>query len=87
MKTLDQTLQDLLGAPSDPLTKDVAEFATHLAHERRASPRTVEHYVRDLMTLVEFARKYSDGAPTLNSVSLAVLRGWLGSRWLGCASR
>ncbi len=83
MKTLDQTLQDLLGAPSDPLTSDVAEFATHLAHERRASARTVEHYVRDLMTLVEFTRKYSETAPTLHSVSLAVLRGWLGSRSKG----
>lgn len=80
MKTLNETVQDLLGAVNDPLTKDVAEFATHLAHERRASARTVEHYVRDLMTLVEFTRKYSEDSPTLHSVSLAVLRGWLGSR-------
>lgn len=68
------------GEPEDPLAKDLASFAAYLMHERRASPRTVEHYLRDLRTLAEFTRKYSDGPATIEHVSLAVLRGWLGAR-------
>jgi integrase/recombinase XerC len=70
----------LEGAPDDPLCRDLAAFAAHLAHERRASPRTVEHYLRDLRTLAEYTRRYSEGPASIEHVTLAVLRGWLGGR-------
>jgi integrase/recombinase XerC len=66
--------------PDDPLARDLVAFAEHLAHERRASPRTVEHYLRDLKTLADFARKYADGPASIEQISIATLRGWLGSR-------
>jgi|LNFM01.1.fsa_nt_gb integrase/recombinase XerC len=68
------------GEPDDPLAKDLAAFATYLLHERRSSARTVEHYLRDLRTLAEYARKYAEGPATIEGISLALLRGWLGSR-------
>jgi integrase/recombinase XerC len=68
------------GEPDDPLAKDLASFAAYLMHERRASPRTVEHYLRDLRTLAEFSRKYASGPATIEQIDLAVLRGWLGTR-------
>lgn len=70
----------LEGEPKDPLGKDLAAFAAYLLHERRASPRTIEHYLRDLRTLAEFTRRYGEGPATIEQVTLAVLRGWLGSR-------
>ncbi|MBL8602594.1 MAG: tyrosine recombinase XerC [Myxococcales bacterium] len=55
-------------------------FATWLAHERRASPRTVEHYLRDLETLAVYLAAHGCARPVLGDVSLAALRGWLGER-------
>ncbi|MDP3279257.1 MAG: tyrosine recombinase XerC [Deltaproteobacteria bacterium] len=61
------------------LRRDLLAFATYLLHERRSSKRTVEHYLRDLRTLAEYAQKYCEPV-AIESVTLAVLRGWLGSR-------
>jgi integrase/recombinase XerC len=65
--------------PDDSLATDVAAFSTHLAHERRASPRTVENYGRDLATLVAYVVRQRPAART-RDVSLLLLRGWLGER-------
>lgn len=70
----------LEGDPQDPLARALMSFATYLLHERRASARTVEHYVRDLRTLASFARRYSEGPATIEQITLALLRGWLGDR-------
>jgi integrase/recombinase XerC len=66
------------------LRVQVASYLTHLEHERRASPRTVEHYGRDLDALVEFieraksgARAASDGA---GGIEVPLLRAWLGEQ-------
>ena len=67
-------------APKDPLAADLAAFATFLQHEQRSSPRTVEHYLRDLETLAAFVRKHRNGKATIGDISLIVLRGWLGDR-------
>lgn len=67
-------------AALDPLGADLAAFATYLEHERRASPRTVEHYGRDLATLAAFARRHRAGRAAVGDVTLALLRGWLGER-------
>jgi integrase/recombinase XerC len=66
--------------PNDPLAQDLAAFATYLTHERRASLRTVEHYMRDLATLATYVRSHLDSPATVEKISLAVLRGWLGER-------
>ncbi len=83
MKSIEQTVEQLIGDERDPLAKDMLQFATHLSHERRASARTVEHYLRDLSTLLQFARKYADGPLSVTDISLATLRGWLGTRSKG----
>jgi integrase/recombinase XerC len=60
------------------LDESIARFATYLETERRASPRTVEEYRRDLASLNAFA---AERAPTaagdVQSVDLYLLRGWL----------
>jgi integrase/recombinase XerC len=66
--------------PDDSLAKDLAAFATYLQHERRASPRTVEHYMRDLETLATFVRKHRGGRAKITDISLIILRAWLGER-------
>jgi integrase/recombinase XerC len=70
-------------ADLDALGADLAAFATWLAHERRASPRTVEHYLRDLDSLATFVRGHGGGRASADSVSLLLLRGWLGERARG----
>jgi integrase/recombinase XerC len=64
----------------DPLAQDIAAFATYLEHERRASPLTVEHYLRDLDTFAAYVRRYRDGVARSEDASLILLRGWLGER-------
>ena len=64
----------------DALGADLAAFAAHLAHERRMSPRTVEHYMRDLTPPLAMYL-HRDGARVGTcDVTLLSLRGWLGSR-------
>lgn len=69
--------------PAAPLAQHLDAFRTFLAHEQRASPRTVEHYLRDLATLDDFLRAKVSPAPTLAHITLASLRGWLAARTKG----
>ncbi len=55
-------------------------FGEWLEHERRASPKTVEHYRRDLDTLDAYACKHRGEGAGVDDVDLALLRGWLASR-------
>jgi integrase/recombinase XerC len=66
-----------------PLVQHFEAFRTFLAHEKRASPKTVEHYLRDLATLDAFLRAKVAPEPTLAHVTLASLRGWLAARTKG----
>ncbi|MGZ3448085.1 MAG: tyrosine recombinase XerC [Polyangiales bacterium] len=63
------------------LRRQIAAFGEHLAHERRASPRTVEHYGRDLDGLATYLettarRKITDA----KDLDVGDLRGWLGEQ-------
>jgi len=69
--------------PDAPLAKQLAAFESYLAHEKRSSPKTVEHYLRDLVTLEEYLREKVAPEPTLAHVTLLSLRGWLASRTRG----
>jgi integrase/recombinase XerC len=60
------------------LDESIARFATYLATERHASPRTVDEYRRDLASLAAFAADRGPaGAGDVRSVDLYLLRGWL----------
>ena len=61
------------------LAASLVAFRTYLEHEARASPRTVEHYLRDVETLARFVDGRTPGA-SLSDVTLAHLRGWLAER-------
>lgn len=65
---------------STGLAEALSDFETFLAHEQRASPRTVEHYLRDLRTLETFMQRGREAPPTLGDVTLLGLRAWLGER-------
>lgn len=66
---------------TDALGDALRAFHDYLAHEQRASPRTVEHYMRDLRTLAAYTRRVRNGQPVgLVDVTLPILRGWLGER-------
>jgi integrase/recombinase XerC len=57
-----------------------AAFLTWLAHERRASPLTVEAYARDLAAFLGFLTNHLGGEPDLAALSIlraADLRAWL----------
>lgn len=62
------------------LDAQIRDFETYLTHERRASPRTVEHYLRDLRALSTFVRARAGEGAGLGAVTLALLRAWLGER-------
>ncbi len=59
-------------------------YLTHLEHERRASPRTVEHYGRDLRALADFVEAAKSGARAAaegaSGVEVMLLRAWLGEQ-------
>ncbi len=66
----------------DELAQQIAGFEAYLRTERRASPRTIEAYGRDLRELRAFAQKKT---LTLDARRLGVpaLRGWLASIFEG----
>lgn len=64
----------------DTLTRD---WLSHLAHERRLSPKTLEAYGRDLRQFAAFLTEHLDGAPSLADIAAlkpADLRAFLGRR-------
>ncbi len=83
-----------VGNASSPLRRQLHAFREHLAHERRASPRTVEHYLRDLEDLARWLettprrRGAAPDAARLDAAGLEVsdLRGWLGEQARRCKS-
>lgn len=70
-----------------PLRRQVEAYREYLTHERRASARTVEHYCRDLESLVQHLEKGTRRQP-LDAASLEVfeLRSWLGDQAKRCSS-
>jgi integrase/recombinase XerC len=65
-------------AEQDELAKSIAEFADHLALERRLSRNTTSAYRRDLEQLADYTRKMKGGPAAPADVSKLVLRGFLG---------
>jgi integrase/recombinase XerC len=61
------------------LAQSLEAFLRHLAAERRASPRTVTEYGRDIAGLAQFARERgSDAVGDVGVIDLYLLRAWLG---------
>jgi integrase/recombinase XerC len=59
--------------------ESLAAFAAYLSSERRASPRTVVAYTRDLAGLGDFLRERErDALGDVTRIDLYLLRGWLG---------
>ncbi len=72
-----------------PLRGQIAAYLEYLEHERRASPRTVEHYGRDLDAMVKWiegAPRKRSGAIDAKSLDVIDLRGWLGDQAKRCGS-
>jgi integrase/recombinase XerC len=60
------------------LDESIAGFVRHLEGERRASPRTVTEYRRDVTDFSEFAKERSASAALdVREVDVYLLRGWL----------
>jgi integrase/recombinase XerC len=63
---------------TDPLEQQIDAFAQYLADERRASPRTVETYIRDLRSFLGYVR--DQGLPAdARKLDIVALRGFLSS--------
>jgi integrase/recombinase XerC len=62
------------------LTTWLESFSEWMAHDRRASGHTVEHYRRDLDALAAYARLHRGEGVDLDGIDLALLRGWLAER-------
>lgn len=61
---------------NDPLEQQIQAFAEYLGDERRASPRTVETYVRDLRSFGEYVRGQGLTADAAK-LDIVALRGFL----------
>jgi integrase/recombinase XerC len=60
------------------IDESLAAFVLHLAAERRASPRTVTEYGRDIEGLATFARERSPtAADDVRAIDVYLLRAWL----------
>lgn len=68
------------------LTRELDGFSDWLAHERRASPRTVENYLRDLHSLARFTESTLGVDAALEAVTVNVLRSWLAQRAMECST-
>jgi integrase/recombinase XerC len=79
---------------ASPIRRQLLAFREYLEHERRASPRTVEHYLRDLEGLVGWLERQAPirrpprDPVALDAVGLDLgdLRGWLGDQARRCAA-
>jgi integrase/recombinase XerC len=69
-------------APDDPLARQIRGFLARLAGERRASPRTVATYGRDLWTVHAFALEQGL-TPSASALDLLVLRRFLATVAVG----
>lgn len=75
-------LADALPAARD-LSGIFADWLSHLAHEKRASPATVENYARDLTRFCEFLKEHLGGEANLKdleTLSTADFRSFLARR-------
>ena len=68
------------------LAEQLRDYETWLTHERRASPRTIAHYLRDLRALEGFLRGRVGAPPTMDHLTLPAVRAWLGERTRGRGS-
>jgi integrase/recombinase XerC len=59
------------------LDESVAGFVRYLSGERRASPRTVTEYARDVSSFAAFAAERAQQALDVRQVDVYLLRGWL----------
>ena len=62
-------MADGLTAPDLPAPEALSAFLAHLEGEKRASPRTVEAYGRDLSRLIEFLTAHLGALPTLKGLA------------------
>ncbi|MBI2393482.1 MAG: tyrosine recombinase XerC [Deltaproteobacteria bacterium] len=71
-----------------PLRTQIDAYLEYLAHERRASPKTVEHYGRDLAGLIAWLEGARKRTAPLDAATLQILdlRGWLGDQARRCSS-
>lgn len=65
---------------STTLAAALTRFAEYQEHQQRASPRTVEHYHRDLDSLAIYVKNRTSPEVTLDELTLGLIRGWLGQR-------
>ena len=78
--------------PTAPLRAQLERWLEYLRHERRASPRTVDHYGRDLRALADHldrmvtARGHADRAIDAAVLDVLSLRGWLGEQARRCST-
>ncbi len=63
-----------------PLAAKLEGYRVWLAHERRTSPKTVEHYLRDVTSLARWIEANAGEGAGVEAITVAALRGWLAER-------